>query len=198
MARPTVVGITGTIGSGKSLVGTLLKTRGFTVIDTDEVVHQLFASDAELQRAIGNRFGTAVLTKRNEIDRPRLGAIVFSDEEARKDLEAIVHPAVVRECERLILEHLNEKCIFFLVPLLFEAGLSSRYDKIWAVTTDDSVLRERLQARTNLSDEEMTARFAAQMSQSQKASLAHRVIDNSGSIADTEKQVNALLQELGV
>lgn len=196
MSRPKVIGITGTIGAGKSLVGKLLQSRGLTVFDTDALVHQLFASNSELKRAIANRFGPQVLTVNKDIDRNKLGTIVFNDDEARKDLEAIVHPAVVQECQRLIGENGDKPFVFFLVPLLFEAGLAERYDKIWTVVTEEQILKERLQARTNLPADEIEKRLAAQMPQERKAALAGAVIDNSGTMSETERQLDALLADV--
>jgi dephospho-CoA kinase len=196
MAKPMVVGITGTIGSGKSLVGDLLRKRAFTVIDTDELVHDLFGSDAGLQRAIADRFGREVVTNTGSIDRNKLGEIVFNDSEARKDLEAIVHPAVVQRCDQMIDEHDKDKVLFFLVPLLFEAGLVDRYDEIWTVLTDEPVLKQRLMQRTGLSAADVDKRISAQMPQKEKAARSHKIIDNSGTRDDTDRQVADLVKSL--
>ncbi|HEY9790351.1 MAG TPA: dephospho-CoA kinase [Candidatus Obscuribacterales bacterium] len=195
-AKPTVVGITGTIGSGKSLIGDLLRKRSYKVIDTDEVVHDLFGSDAGLQRAIADRFGREVVTPTGTIDRNKLGDIVFNDAEARRDLEAIVHPAVVQRCDQLVHEHSKDRLVFFLVPLLFEAGLADRYDQIWTVITDDAVLKQRLMQRTGLSSAEVDKRIAAQMPQKEKAARSHKIIDNTGTRDDTERQVADLVKSL--
>jgi dephospho-CoA kinase len=194
MPRPKVVGITGIIGSGKSTVGNIIASCGFFVIDTDEVVHRLLAGDANVIRAVESRFGSQVFDNRGAIDRAKLGAIVFDDENARKDLEAILHPAVLEECERLITEHSNEKVIFVLVPLLFEAKLEARYDQIWTVITGKPTLKERLKARSGFTDEDIEKRISAQMPQSEKAARSHVVIDNSGEKIETQLQVQELLK----
>jgi dephospho-CoA kinase len=196
--RPKVIGITGTIASGKSLVGKILTEQGFPVIDTDVIVHDLFAHSASLKQAICGRFGNGVLTSDGSgIDRTKLGAVIFADAAARKDLEAIVHPATIEECEQQVLQAGEKSAVVFvLVPLLFEAKQEHRYDEIWAVHTDLSVLRERLRARNQFTDQEIDARLSAQLSQSEKISRAHRTIDNSGTIDSTTGQVMELITAL--
>src|SRR5271156_6190816 len=120
---PTLVGITGTIGSGKSTVGKILASMGVPVIDTDLVVHELLSTPNAVRAAVVERFGSEI-TKPDAggaIDREKLGAIVFHDQQARRDLEAITHPAVLLECRRRAQEHKDRKVVAFLVPLLFEA-----------------------------------------------------------------------------
>lgn len=195
MARPRVIAITGSIGSGKSLVGKLLEEHGYKVIDTDAVVHYLFEDNAELKRSVQERFGSAVVSPSGEIDRSALGTVVFEDAIARRDLERIVHPAVLNECDRMLDMIPSDKPVFILIPLLFEAGLEKRYDEIWSVTTTEPILRARLKQRNSYSDDEISQRLSAQLPQSEKARRSHRVINNSGSIENTTKQVEALLAD---
>lgn len=210
--RPKVLGVTGTIASGKSLVGKLLAARGIPVVDTDVVVHEILAGDEVTKKAILDEFGKAVfLDKPAEsgatdqsmpglpaVDRKKLGAVVFSDESKRRKLEAIVHPNVVLACRRKVKEHgeQGQKLVAILVPLLFEANLAGEYDEIWSVFTKEAVLKERLRERDNLEWEEIEKRLAAQMPQEEKARRANQVIDNSGSAAETERQVNLLLDKV--
>lgn len=190
-----VVGVTGVIASGKSLVGRILQELGFPVIDTDQIVHDLFENNDQLKSAIASRFGDELLIDGGaRIDRVRLGTLVFSDPAARRDLEAIVHPATIAECERRV-DELSQggKPVFVLVPLLFEAKQEHRYDEVWTVQTTENVLRQRLQQRNNYSDEEISKRLAAQLSQFEKVQRANKVIDNSGTIDNTRDQVRKLL-----
>jgi dephospho-CoA kinase len=192
-----VVAITGSIGTGKSLVGEILKKRGYPVLDTDALVHQLFDSSVELQQQIASRFGNAVIRQEGGVDRQALGKIVFDDPSARHDLERLVHPAVVQEVDRQ-LSLLQTEVAFVLVPLLFEARVDARYDEAWTVTADETVLRERLRQNRGMTDEQINKRLAAQLPQAEKAKRSQEVIDNSGTISDTEQRVDAILQRLKI
>jgi dephospho-CoA kinase len=129
------------------------------------------------------------------IDRQTLGAIVFADPDARTKLEQIVHPAVHRYCTRWI-ESQNEDIVALLIPLLFETARPRKYDQVWSVTCDEKILRERLKARNNFSEEEIDSRLKAQLPQSEKASRADAVIDNSGDIETTRKKLLELVHDL--
>lgn len=190
---PTILGITGVIGSGKSLVGRILEDAGEPVIDTDKVVHELLTNDTPTRAAVVERFGKDVQREDGAIDRPKLARIVFANFEDRKALEAIVHPSVRAECRRRIDAMPDEDVVAVLVPLLFEAGIEEAYDIIWTVVTELPILRERLRNRDQLTDEQIDARLAAQWPQEQKRTLADTVIDNSGTIADTTSIVLAEL-----
>lgn len=183
-----LLGITGTIGSGKSTVGAILQAKGITVVDTDAIVHELLANSPSVKDKVAARFGT--------IDRGELGALIFHDKKAKEDLEAILHPEVIIACRKIADELSNKRVIAFLVPLLFEAKLDDEYDQIWSVRVDTGKLRERLKKRNNFSDAEIDARLANQLSQEAKAEKAHYVIDNSGTIEETERQVETLLGNL--
>jgi len=194
---PRIVGITGTIASGKSTVGRILSELGVPVIDTDHIVHQLMASDRGLKNAIVQRFGEAVLAEGGEgIDRATLGRIVFQDERARRDLEAIVHPAVLLEYRRQA-SAASGSLVAILVPLLFEAGIASEFDEVWTVVADPAVLRNRLRERDGLSEAEIDSRLSAQLPQAEKATRADQTIDNSGTIAETRRQIARLLAVAG-
>lgn len=183
----TTIGITGTIGSGKSLVGQILAELGISVIDTDKIVHELLATNIDVKKEIGAYFPGAIKSagssEAEEIDRKKLAKIIFSDKEAKIKLESILHPRVREICR----ERANElsqsekkaKIIATLVPLLFESKRQSDYDYIWTVVCDENILFERLAKRDGFSKEEIDLRLAGQMSQAEKARLANAVLDNS-------------------
>jgi dephospho-CoA kinase len=188
-----IIGITGTIASGKSLVGKQLEKMGLPVIDTDHVAHDVLKNDVEVKAALRKRFGDGIFGDDGFVNRKALGAIVFSDVAARHDLDRIVHPAVIKACRQRVYALGPVPLAFLLVPLLFEAGLEEQYDEIWTVIASDEVVRERLKKRDGLTDEEANKRIAAQYPQAEKARRSHHVIDNSGTEDDTRRQVEFLL-----
>ncbi|MBC8000411.1 MAG: dephospho-CoA kinase [Leptolyngbya sp.] len=195
--KPFVIGITGTIGSGKSAVGSILEEMGIPVIDTDKVVHELFEDETPVKRAVIERFGKTILDMSGQnIDRKKLGEIIFADEGGRKDLESIVHPAVILDTRRRVALNTDKELVAVLSPLLFEANVQDEYDQVWAIIASEAVLRERLSRRDNLSAELITQRLRAQFSQEKKASLANVTIDNSGTKEETKRQVEVNLDKL--
>ncbi len=216
---PIILGITGTIASGKSTVGRLLAERGIPVIDTDQLTHDVLTNDISVKRAIVEQFGSGVLESTNSasdsskssapersgpecdsldrpIDRKSLAKIVFQNSDFRRKLEQIVHPSVVLSCRRRIKELNNERIVAVLVPLLFEANMAAEYDEIWTVFTSEEVLKQRLGERDKLDSLEIQRRLEAQLPQSEKCSRADQVIDNSQSEAETARQVNLLIEKL--
>lgn len=187
---PKIVGITGTIGSGKSTVGNILAHAGVPVIDTDAIVHELLTDDTPARRAVIARFGTAIVADGSGgIDRAKLGKTVFADEQARKELEAIVHPAVIMEYRRRVNQLLDHPVVAILVPLLFEAGVEGEFDEVWTVIADEPTLRNRLKQRDALTEDEIDRRLAAHWSQTAKAGRSLRTVDNSGTLENTRGQV---------
>lgn len=193
--KPFVLGITGSIGTGKSFVGKVLAEAGIPVIDTDLLVHELFSSDPALIASLTDLFGKEIL-KNGIIDRQSLGNIVFNDVEKRKLLEALVHPAVRREIARRREEFKNEPLIAELVPLLFEANLQSNYNQIWAVVASEELLIQRLQQRNGLTPLEAKQRIDSQSSQTLKAELADWTVNNSGTFEETKSLVLEKLKHL--
>lgn len=195
---PYIIAVTGTIGSGKSLVGKILEQSGVPVLDSDIVVHNLLSSDTIIKKKIRARFGESVVVSGNDtfsINRKALGSLVFNDLTARHDLEKIVHPAVFKCADQWLLDQ-NKPIVAQLIPLLFEAGRPKNYNKIWAVICDESILRERLKKRSGLSDSDIDLRLQAQLSQAEKSQRANHTIDNSGTEESTARQVHQLLGDI--
>ncbi|MBU6451837.1 MAG: dephospho-CoA kinase [Cyanobacteria bacterium REEB67] len=212
-STPFILGITGSIGSGKSAVGRYLTSLGITVIDTDKLVHRLLSEDMATKKAIVEQFGEKVLGgeitaktglesscsgawSNHEIDRKKLGQIVFASEESRRKLEQIVHPNTILALRREVENLKDERLVAVQVPLLFESNLQGEYDQVWTVYTAEPILRERLKARDHLSDAEIDSRLAAQLPQDSKVKAADQVIDNSFSEAETERQVKLLVEKI--
>jgi dephospho-CoA kinase len=193
-----VVGLSGGIGSGKTTVARMLEKLGAVIIDADAIVHELQAPGQPLVDEIADAFGPDVLDEAGALDREALGAIVFRDEEARRRLGQLVHPKVGAEMMRRLAEaqRANAPLIVLDIPLLFEgrkAGTGSASLMDFAATILVWVPRElqieRQVTRDGYGRDEAERRVAAQMPLDDKRAMADHVIDNSGSLEQTERQV---------
>lgn len=186
------IGLTGGIGCGKSTAGAIFENMGVARLDTDEVAHRLMADDAATQRAIVESFGERVI-RDGAIDRPRLGEIVFADEERLRELEAILHPRV-RERWQAFLESSDPGLKLVEIPLLFEKKLAFAFDWVVCVSATPTTQRKRLLSR-GLSDEAIRRRSSRQFSLREKVSLADYVLMNDGSTEFLQRQIAGLLSE---
>ncbi|MCC6442013.1 MAG: dephospho-CoA kinase [Armatimonadetes bacterium] len=192
-----VVGLTGGIATGKSTVADMLRRRGAIVFDADRIAHETIAPGGEAWQEVLQAFGPGVRAEDGSIDRSRLGAVVFSDPEARARLEAIVHPKVTQtlldEVERLRSRPDAAETVAVLeVPLLFEARLEWTVDKILLVTAEQKKQVSRLTSKRGLCVEAARQRISSQLPLSEKIERSDWVVDNSGSTEETERQVDAL------
>ena len=195
MSNNYTIGLTGNIGVGKSTVARKLAQLGAQVIDADRVARKLMASGTPSWRAVVNKFGEVILKKNSTIDRTKLGQIVFTDPKALARLEAIVHPAVLLEVDRLI-NSSDAKVVVVEAIKLIETGMHLTYDTLWVVTCRPELQIARLLAHRGMSEEEVKRRMMAQSSQTTKVALADVVIDNSGSLAETEAQVEQVWRRI--
>ncbi|MCX2726849.1 dephospho-CoA kinase [Thermomicrobium sp. 4228-Ro] len=193
--RPYVIGITGNIACGKSLVVRELAACGAETVDADEVAREVTGPGSPVLAAIAQEFGAEVLRPDGSLDRRALGAIVFRDPEALRRLEAITHPAIVAEIRRRVAESRRPVVVIDAIKL-FESSLARDCDEVWVVTCRPEQQLARLMARNGLSEEEALTRIRAQPPQEEKVARADRVIDNSGSIEETRRQVAALWQDV--
>lgn len=189
-----LIGLTGNIATGKSLVGQMLGELGAHVIDADELVRQVQRKGTPVYAAVVAEFGAGILRPDGEIDRARLGAWVFSDPEALRRLEAIVHPAVGRAIEEQIssikTQASNGDAVVVIEAIkLIEAGLSRRCNALWVVTSGQPAQLERLMRVRGLSEADARLRIEAQPPQSEKAALADVLIENNGTLADLREQI---------
>jgi dephospho-CoA kinase len=200
-----VVGLTGGIGSGKSTVARMLRELGATVIDADAIVHELQARGQPMVAELAAAFGPGILTADGALDRKALGAIVFADEAARLRLNDIVHPQVGAEFARRLAAAIAAKTplVVLDIPLLFEGRESGRgsaaarsVETTVVVWAPEPVQIERQIQRDGCTRAEAEQRVRAQLPLDRKRELADHVIDNSGSLADTETQVRELYREL--
>lgn len=190
---PYKIGITGTIGAGKSAVGEILGNYHIPVLDTDTVVKTLYETHETLKTQLIAQFGKNIVDSQNNIDKNRLRDIVFNDPTQKSILENLVHP-LVRQETQAFLQQATAPTVAVLIPLLFETQGETLYDETWAVITEESSLLPRLMARHHISQAEAKKRLANQWPQEKKARQASFIINNSGTLAETERQVRERLQ----
>ncbi len=193
--RPFVIGLTGNIACGKSLVLTTLAELGAETFDADLVAHGVMRHGERAWCGIVERFGRQVVGEDGEIDRRKLGGIVFSDPQALDDLDHIVHPAVVAAIRASVLQSTSEVVVIDAIKL-FEAGLAADCDEVWVVNCTREQQIERLMRRNGLTREDAITRIEAQPPQSEKLARADRVIDNTGTAEMTVEQVRQLWNEI--
>lgn len=192
------VGLTGGIASGKSTVAAMLRDLGAAVVDADALAREVVEPGRPALAEIVARFGPDVLTPEGRLDRPKLAAIVFRDDRARRDLNAITHPriaALAAEQSRRLAEA-GAPLVIYEAALLVENGLHRGLSALVVVAVPEAVQIERLVRRDGLSEEEARARLAAQLPLDEKVKVADFVIDNAGSLADTRAQVERVYRAL--
>ena len=189
-----IIGITGSIACGKSLVSNYLQEKGYTIIDADKIGHMALDND-EVKKQLVNKFGKSIL-KDNEVNRVTLGKLVFENNENLKELNNIIHPQIRKNISEQIQVHKNEKLVFVDVPLLFEAKFDDLVEKIIVISLDEKIQLERLMNRNSLSKEEAVQRIKSQIPVREKEKLGDYVVDNSFTQENTYSQVDRILEKL--
>ncbi|RSK28122.1 dephospho-CoA kinase [Bacillus sp. HMF5848] len=192
-----VIGLTGGIASGKSTVSAMLREIGVPVIDADVIAHQVVKVGQPAYNEIVNVFGDSILKADKTIDRPQLGSIVFNNEQKRLVLNSIVHPAVRQAMlsEKNLYIQQGHSVVVLDIPLLFESKLTSLVDKVLVVYVDEEIQLARLIKRNQLTETEALARISSQMPLKNKVELADAVINNNGTIEDSQRQLFHILKE---
>lgn len=186
------VGLTGGIGSGKSLVADMLGERGAAIVDTDAIAHALTAPRGAAMDAIGAAFGPDFVTPEGALDRTRMRTLVFTDPDAKRRLEAILHPLIRAEAEDRA-ARAAAPYVVFVVPLLVESGgWRARVQRILVVDCPESVQIQRVMARNNMAEAQVRAILAAQASRAERLAAADDVIVNDGPIAALGPEVDRL------
>lgn len=194
-----VIGLTGGIAAGKSAVAARLAELGAVVIDADRLAREVVEPGTPGLAAVAHRFGDAVLAPDGSLDRARLGSIVFADDSARRDLNAIVHPAVQRRYDELVAEAFArdpEAIVVYDVPLLAEARAASDFSLVIVVDAPPEVRLERLVSLRGMDRSEARARIEAQIPDADRRAMADVVIDSSGTLDHTLEQVDAVWERL--
>lgn len=185
-----VIGLTGNIATGKSVVCKMLEHLGAYGIDADALSHRAIARGAPGYQKVVDTFGRLILDESGDIDRARLGRLVFSDPEALRQLEAIIHPLVEQGVD-LLIQRANQRVIVIEAIKILEGGLGKACDTIWTTYAPEHIQKTRLMRLRNMSEEDALQRIHAQPAQEAKMAAANLVIQNAGSFEDTWKQVEA-------
>ena len=193
------VGLTGGIATGKSTVGAMFVELGCHLIESDQITHQLFEPGQAVYAAVVKQFGNRILALDGTIDRRILGDIIFRDPQARGKLNSLVHPAIIQRQQEWLKEMQAQDPHGIAIvdaALMIEVGTYKNYDKVIVVTSSSELQKERLRARSALSDEEIESRIRSQMPNEEKIKYADFVIDNSGAIESTRVQVETVYRQL--
>lgn len=192
------LGVTGSFGSGKSTVAAMLARHGAAVVDADQIVHRLLSLNGKCVKAVVRSFGKDIL-KSGRIDRKALAQKVFADSRHRRALERIIHPQVIREIHGRLKGFQRSKrhtVVVLDVPLLFEAGLDRLVDAVVVVKASPPIQERRLRKRIAMTHQEFLKRLKAQMPLSKKIAQADFVVDNSGSLKETRRQVKKIWERI--
>ena len=173
-----IIGITGSIDTGKTRVSDILKEKGYEVIDADEIAHKALEINTPVYFQVIEKFGKMILNDDLTINRKSLGDIIFNDDSSKRILEGLVHPFVIKEIEEFIKNKKNQEIIFVTVPLLYEANMEKMFDYIIVVYTSLEKQIERLIARDGISDEFALTKVSNQMPLEEKKKRADFLICN--------------------
>lgn len=189
-----VIGLTGSIGMGKTTAGAMFADRAIPVISADEIVHQLYAGRAA--GAIETAFPGTVID--GVVDRDRLSKAVLNDERAFRRLESIVHPLVAEEREAFVEKQraAGQKIVVLDIPLLFEGNAQEIVDRVVVVSCGEDLQRQRVMKRPGMTEEKFRAILARQMPDAQKRARADYVVDTSGTFEQTRRQIDKIIDEL--
>ncbi len=186
-----VIGLTGGIATGKSSIARFFQDMGALVIDADQLAREAVEPDSRGLAEVISAFGRGVLAPDGSLDRKRLGELVFADNARRSQLEGILHPEIKRLAEERIAcaAEAGHRVVFYMAPLLIEAGVTDRVDEVWVVTVRPEVQLRRLMLRDGISRGQAQRIIVSQMPLAEKEKFGRVVIDNSGTPAETSSRL---------
>ncbi len=190
------VGLTGGIASGKSTVSSILRELGAVVIDADQIAREVVAKGTPGLAAVVAAFGPQMLTPEGELDRPRMGALVFADEAKRRTLEGIVHPLVFERYAELEAAAPADAIVVHDIPLLVESGRAAEFDAVIVVDAPEELQLERMVRDRGWTEEDGRARIAAQATREQRRAVATYLIENTGTREDLRQRVTEVFDAL--
>lgn len=193
-----IIGLTGSIATGKSQSSKIFKQLGCYIIDADKLSRTLTVKGSKCLADIVRVFGKDILKPNGELDRKKLGLIVFSDKQAKTELEKIIHPHIIKEINEVIAKKYKTADIIVDAPLLFEVGLDRVCDKVIVIYAKYHLQLKRLMKRDNLSKQEAEKRIALQMPIEEKMKLADITIDNSGTLSELKRNIKFIYKTIKV
>ena len=191
-----IIGITGSIATGKTLVTNYLREKGYKVIDADEISRAVLNKGEKGYDEVLKYFSENILDQEKNIDRKKLAQIIFTDEEKRKVIKKIIHPLVINEILNFIDNSDKKEDVFVSMPLLYEINFQKHLDKVIAVYSNRDKQIERLTKRDNISYEYAIKKIESQYPQEKKVELADYVIDNSLSKEETIKNIEKIIERM--
>lgn len=194
-----IIGLTGGIASGKSTVSSFLKELGAIIIDADKISREIVEKGKLGLMEIVDEFGEIVLDEKGQLNRKKLGSIVFNNNEALLKLNSITHPKIIKEIENEIIwhkQHSKNSVIIVDAALLIELNLQNLVEETWIVYVPIEIQRDRLINRDNITIEDANKRIGVQLKNEEKLKIADRVIYNTGTLDDLKKQVIEIWMEI--
>jgi len=193
-----VIGITGGIGSGKSTVTQCMAETGAVVIDADKVGHEAYMPGSDVWHDVVNAFGKQVVSENGEIDRKKLGSIVFGSEDARKRLNQIMHPQMYKMMEKKIDAYRKQgvDVVVLEAAVLIEANWIPLVDELWVTVASEPVVIERLRRQRGMTEEQILSRIQSQLSAEERTKHADVIIHNDGDIEQMREQIKSLWERL--
>jgi dephospho-CoA kinase len=195
-----VIGLTGGIGSGKSTVSQFLAELGAVIIDADKVGHEVFKPDTDAWREVVAAFGTEIVKPNGDIDRKKLGKIVFGKPKALARLNKIMHPRIYAQVKAKVEEYRRRgvKVVVLEVPLLVEADWASLVNEVWVTVATESTVVRRLKEKVGLSEPEILARIRSQLPSAERIKHADVVIDTDCDLDELKEKVKRLWDKLAL
>ncbi|WP_303969331.1 dephospho-CoA kinase [Sporosarcina ureae] len=192
-----IIGLTGSIASGKSTVANMLREKGYPIVDADVIAREVVEPGSPLLDEIQQTFGADVLREDGTLHREQLGAIVFGDETKRQQLNELMHPAIRSQMVKQKEDYVNQgyQTVIMDIPLLFESKLHDYVERIIVVSVTKEIQKQRLIARNELTEAEADARIASQLDMSIKEQGADAVIHNNDTVEETQKQLENILEK---
>lgn len=190
-----IIGITGGIASGKTIASDYVKKLGYPVVDADLLSREIMAPGSLVLAQVQETFGNEVVNRDGSLNRKALAEKIFQDDDARRRLDGMTHPAIRALAEARFAQLADEEIIFFVVPLLYESGMDELCDEIWLVHADESLRKRRLSMRDGIDENYAQNKINAQMTEQERLNKGVRVLYNDGDLSHLYDQIESFLKK---